>query len=183
LVVLTADGLWNFVTEPAALVVIAATLVIAWPLGRQMASRYRCYRAAAVLFIVAVGMIVALTLTPYEQAGIPLPRPPHFLQQLGDGQLIWAQVVAPPDDSEEVANIAIYLPAGFLGRFVWGSTGRATGFGLVLSVFVEICQYGVIGRAGSITDIRNNVLGALFGALVAKATVYGWRRRMAPNVH
>ena len=93
-------------------------------------------------------MIVALTLTPNDRDAIPLPRPPHFLQQLGDGRLIWSKIVTPPDDAEEVANIAIYLPAGILGLFVWGSVGRATSFGLVLAVFVETCQYGVIGRAG-----------------------------------
>lgn len=173
---LTADGLWRFVTEPAVIVVIAATFAVAWPLGRRMAIRYRCPPVVAILFIVAVGMIVALTLTPNDHA-IPLPRPPHFLQQLGDGRLIWSKIVTPPDDAEEVANIAIYLPAGILGLFVWGSVGRATSFGLVLAVFVETCQYGVIGRAGSITDIRNNVLGAFFGALLAKVIVFGLRHR------
>jgi glycopeptide antibiotics resistance protein len=169
--------LWEFVTAPAAFVVIIATFAIAWPLGRRMAARYRCSPAIAILFVIAIGAILALTLTPSEPSGIPFPRPPHFLQQLGDGRLIWANLVTPPDDSEELANIAIYLPAGFLGRFVWGSVGRATSVGLVLTIFIETCQYGVIGRAGSITDIRNNTLGAFFGALLAAMIIHGRRRR------
>jgi nitrate/nitrite transporter NarK len=177
--VLTAGGLWGFITTPAAVAVTVATLAVARPFGRRLATRYGCSRAVAVLFVIAVGVVLALTLTPNQPSGIPLPRPPHFLQQLGDGRLIWAKLVTPPDDSEELANIAIYLPAGFLGRFVWGSVGRATSFGLVLTVFVETCQYGVIGRAGSVTDIRNNTLGAFFGALLAALVIYGRRRRAA----
>ena len=173
---LTADGLWIFITEPAALVVLAATLSTAWPLGRHLARRYQCRTATAVLFVVAVGLILAFTLTPDETAA-GNPRPPQFVQQLGHPRLIWAYLVAPPDDPEELANIAIYLPAGFLGRFVWGSVRRATGTGLILTVFVETCQYGLVGRAGSITDIRNNALGALLGALLAATYIHARRYR------
>jgi glycopeptide antibiotics resistance protein len=179
--VLTAEGLWNFLTGPAALAVIVATLAVAWPLGRRLADRYQCPRAAAVLFIVTVGLILALTLTPSEPtAGIP--RPLHFVYLLDSPRLVWAQLIAPPDDSEELANIAIYLPAGFLGRHVWGSVARATGAGLALTVFVETCQYGVIGRAGSITDIRNNALGAFIGAVLAATVVHARRYRADPIV-
>lgn len=176
---LTADELWNFITEPAALAVIAATLATAWPLGRRLSNRYQCSRAAAVLFVVAVGLILALTLTPNAPAtGIPLPQPPHFVYQLGHPRLVWAMLITPPNDAEELANIAVYLPAGFLGRYVWSSVGRATGVGLALTVFVETCQYGVIGRAGSITDIRNNALGAFLGALLAAVIVHVRRYRI-----
>ena len=76
-----------------------------------------------------------------------------------------------------MANIAISFPAGFLGRFVWGSVGRATGFGLALTVFVETCQYGVIGRAGSITDIRNNALGAFLAIAGCSTIIHGQGRQ------
>ena len=70
---LTAEGLWIFVTEPAVLVLVVTTLAVAWPLGRRMADRYRCSRLAAILFVVAVGMLVALTLTPNAPpTGIPI---------------------------------------------------------------------------------------------------------------
>ena len=170
---LTAEGIWNFVTGPAALAVIAATLAVAWPLGRRLADHYQCPRVAAVLFVIAVGFILALTLTPNASAGV---QPPHFVHQLDHPRLVWAMLTAPPGDSEELANIAIYLPAGFFGRYVWGSVGRATGAGLVLTSFVETCQYGVVGRAGTITDIRNNALGAFIGAVFAATVVHSRRR-------
>jgi len=175
--VLTAAGLWAFATEPAALAVIVLVSAVAWPLGRRIADRRRCSRAVAILFIVAVGAIVALTMTPNEPpTGVQLPRPPHFVQQLGDPSLVWATATALPNDSEQWANIALYLPVGFLGWFVWRSVTRASGFGLALTMFVETCQYGIVGRAGSITDIRNNTAGAVVGAVLAAAALRALRR-------
>ena len=173
--VLTAGGLWAFATEPATLAVVAGVLAVLWPLGRRIADRQRCSRTIALLFVVAVGAIVALTMTPNEPA-TGLPQPPHFVQQFSDPSLIWAMATALPDDSEQWANIALYLPVGVLGRFVWRSATRAIGFGMALTVFVETCQYAIVGRAGSITDIRNNTAGAAVGALLAAAAFRSLRR-------
>jgi glycopeptide antibiotics resistance protein len=176
--VLTATGLWRFATGPATVAVCVAVLAVAWPLGRRIAERCRCPRTVAVLFVVAAGLILALTLTPSEP-GAGLPQPPHFVHQLGHPRLVWATITAAPGDAEQWANIALYLPLGFLGRFVWRSAARASGFGLALTAFVETCQYGIVGRAGSITDIRNNTAGAVLGALAA-ATTARLLRRAAP---
>jgi glycopeptide antibiotics resistance protein len=124
----------------------------------------------AALFVVAVGVVVALTLTPSEPApGVPVVVPPHFLEQIGDPRLVWSLLTAAPADAEQVANIALYVPVGLLGRLVWRRVGPATLAGLALTVAIETCQYSIIGRAGSITDIRNNTAGALLGALAAAA--------------
>jgi hypothetical protein len=180
--VLTAEGLWAFITEPTALAVVVAALVVAWPLGRRLADHSHCTRASAILFVVAVGMVVALTMTPNESpTSTGVPMPPHFLLQLGDGHLIWEKLTAAPDDSEQWANIALYLPIGFLGRLVWRSAARAAGFGLALTVFIETCQYGIVGRAGSITDIRNNTAGAILGALFAATAARFRGRRTRPH--
>jgi glycopeptide antibiotics resistance protein len=176
---LTAAGLWSFVIQPTALAALVLTFAVAWPIGRRIADHYRCPRAIAVLFVLAVGLVVALTMTPNE----PAPRviepaaPPHFLTQLHDGHFPWSALIAPPDDSEQVANIVLYIPVGFLGRLVWRSAVRAAGFGMALTVFIETCQYGIVGRVGSITDIRNNTAGAILGAALAAATIEVLRRR------
>lgn len=175
--VLTAAGLWAFATEPAALAVMAVVAAVAWPLGRRLADRRGCPLPIAISFVVAVGVIVALTMTPNEPpTGVLLPRPPHFVQQLGDPSLVWATATALPNDCEQWANIALYLPVGLLGWFVWRSVTRASGFGLALTMFVETCQYGIVGRAGSITDIRNNAAGAVLGAVFAAAAFRALRR-------
>ncbi len=167
---MTAEGLWTFVSGPAALAVLLATAVLAWPAGVRIARRRGCSRLAAVLFVVAVGVIVGLTLTPSRPAsGVVEALPPHYLTQIDDLRLVWATLTAAPSDAEQLANIALYLPVGLLGGFVWRGPARATLFGVALTVAIETCQYGIIGRAGSLTDIRNNALGALLGALVAFA--------------
>jgi glycopeptide antibiotics resistance protein len=168
-IVLTTIGLWTFVAQPATLAVLGATLLLAWPISHRFADRYRCPRAAAVAFVITVGVVLALTVTPNEpENGILLPFPPHYLSLLmNDPAGLWAQFTLLPRDAEQVANIALYVPVGLLGVFVWRSTVRAALFGMVLTFAIETCQYAIIGRAGSLTDIRNNTAGAVLGALVA----------------
>lgn len=176
---MTAQGLWAFITGPAAVGVFLATALLAWPVGVRIARGRRCSRAAAVLLVAAVGVIVALTLTPHRTApGVAEVLPPHYLTQIGDVRLVWSRLTAAPSDDEQLANIALYLPVGMLGRLVWHGAGRATLAGTALTVVIETCQYGIIGRAGSLTDIRNNSLGALIGA-VAAAIVIGALARSA----
>jgi glycopeptide antibiotics resistance protein len=164
------QDLWHFILGRAALAVLVATAVLAWPVGRRVAERFGRSRAAAVLFVAAVGVVMALTLTPnYPVPGEPTAVSPHFLHHITDADMAWMALTSVPFDSEQIANIALYVPVGLFGRFVWGSTLRAAAFGMALTVFVETCQYGIVGRDGSITDIRNNAAGALLGALVAAA--------------
>jgi glycopeptide antibiotics resistance protein len=174
---MTVDGLWDFVAEPATLAVLLATALLAWPVGRRIAGRFRCPRAAAVLLVVAVGVVVALTLTPSRPApGVVEVLPPHYLTEIGKPRLVWARLTGAPSDAEQVANIALYVPIGLLGVFVRRSALRATLFGLALTVVIETCQYGIIGRAGSLTDIRNNTAGVLVGAVVAAGVLRGVSR-------
>lgn len=176
---LIADALWGFVTEPAPLTVLAVTLLAVWPAARRIARRTGCRPFVAALFVLSVGVVVALTLTPAEPPpGVPVTAPPHFLAQVDHPRLVWSLLTAPPSDAEQIANIALYLPVGLLARLVWRRTLPATLIGAALTVAIETCQYSIIGRAGSITDIRNNTVGALLGALAAAAVRWvGPRRR------
>jgi VanZ family protein len=64
------------------------------------------------------------------------------------------------------------VPIGLVGRFVWGSAARAALAGAALTIFIETCQYGIVGRAGSFTDMRNNTAGAVLGALIAAGAAH-----------
>jgi glycopeptide antibiotics resistance protein len=158
--------------------VLLVTAIAAWPLGRLIANRFGRSRAAAVLFIAAVGVVMALTLTPnYPTPGQLTDMPPHFLQYLGNPHMVWAALTSPPADSEQIANIALYVPVGLFGRFVWRSAIGAAAFGIALTIVIETCQYGIPGRDGSLTDIRNNAVGAILGALLGAVAARVAERR------
>jgi MFS family permease len=163
--------LWHSGIALATLALVV-TFVVAWPVGRLIADRVGRPRVATVLFVAAVGVVMALTLTPnYPGPEDFLPPPPHFLHYIGDTHRIWAALTAPPSDPEQIANIALYVPVGLFGRFVWRSAIGAAAFGTALTVVIETCQYGIVGRDGSLTDIRNNAAGAILGALIGAVAI------------
>jgi len=164
--VATVRDLWHSGTALATLAILV-TFVVAWPVGRLIADRFGRPRVATALFVAAVGVVMALTLTPNYPGPVDFtPPPPHFLHYIGDMGRVWAALTAPPTDPEQIANIALYVPVGLFGRFVWRSAIGAVAFGTALTVVIETCQYGIVGRDGSLTDIRNNAAGAILGALI-----------------
>jgi glycopeptide antibiotics resistance protein len=177
-IVLTSLGLWRIVAEPVTLAVLGATLLLAWPIGRRLAARYCCSKVVVVALVISVGVVFALTLTPSEPvAGVYTVLAPHYLWLLkNDPAALWAQFTSLPRDAEQLANIALYAPVGLLAGFAWRSTVRASLFGMALTIAIETCQYGIIGREGSLTDIRNNTAGAILGALAAAAVLHSVRR-------
>jgi MFS family permease len=165
--VVTVRDLWHSGIGIAG-VALVVTAAVAWPIGRLIADRFDRPRAAAALFVASVGTVIALTLTPHYPGPVDfLPPPPHFLHYIGDLHRVWAALTAPPTDAEQIANITLYVPVGLFGRFVWRSTIGAAAFGTALTVVIETCQYWIVGRDGSLTDIRNNAVGAILGALLA----------------
>jgi hypothetical protein len=166
----------EFIHNPVPLTVFAVAVVIAWPIGHLIAKRCRRSRTAAALLVAAVGFVVALTLTPDFDYSPAVPLPPHYLTLIDNPRVVWAQLIQPPSDAEQVANILFFVPVGLFAGWFWKSVVRASLFGLALTVTIETCQYDIPGRAGSFTDIRNNTLGAIAGALLA-ATAY-WTARL-----
>ncbi|WP_199516372.1 VanZ family protein [Nucisporomicrobium flavum] len=169
---MTTQSFITFISNPVPQVVFAIFLAVAWPLSR-FAGRDRRRRIVAALFVASAGMIVALTATPsYADPASFAAIPPHFLTQLDEPRLILAKLIAAPSDMEQIANIALYVPLGVFGRLLLRSTTRATLAGFLLVFTIETIQYAIPGRAGSITDIRNNVLGTFLAAVATAAVVY-----------
>ncbi|MEV4703904.1 VanZ family protein [Actinoplanes sp. NPDC049316] len=168
---MTTQSLLTFISNPVPQIVFAVFLACAWPLSR-FAGRDTRRRLIAALFVASVGVIVALTATPsYADPASFAAIPPHFLTQLDQPRLILGKLVAAPSDAEQVANVALYVPLGIFGRLLLRSSARATIVGFLLVLTIETIQYVIPGRAGSITDIRNNVLGTFLGAIVTAAIV------------
>jgi MFS family permease len=163
--------LWHSGIALATLALLV-TLVVAWPVGRLIADRFGRPRVATALFVAAVGLVMALTLMPNYPGPVDFtPPPPHFLYYIDDMGRVWAALTAAPTDPEQIANIALYVPVGLFGRFVWRSAIGAAAFGTALTVVIEMCQFWIVGRDGSLTDIRNNAAGAILGAVVGAVAV------------
>ncbi|BCJ54240.1 hypothetical protein Asp14428_57150 [Actinoplanes sp. NBRC 14428] len=159
-------GLLTFIRHPVPQLIFAAFVVLSWPLS-GLAGRDTHRRLAAAALVVSAGAIIALTATPsFADPATFAANPPHFLTLLDRPGLLARQLVAPPSDLEQVANIALYVPLGISGAMLWRRWLPATAFGFLLVLAIETVQYVIPGRAGSITDIRNNTLGALLGAVL-----------------
>jgi hypothetical protein len=65
--------------------------------------------------------------------------------------------------SDLIANVALFVPLGFLLAF--GGVPRPLVLGFLLSAAIEICQEFIPGRFPSLLDVATNALGAGIGAL------------------
>ena len=87
-----------------------------------------------------------------------------------------------PGRGDALANILLYMPFGFF--FVLGfrrGTAQnvglvlATAIGALLSLSIELTQYDDASRVTSFSDFYTNTVGALLGALAAKAVGASFR--------
>src|SRR5690242_20120189 len=95
------DIAWAVATEPATLALLLLTLAVAWPLGRPGG-------AAGVLFVLALGIVLAATTTthrPYFSLG----GVHHYLQGFADPGRVFGHFAG---NRERVANIVLFLPLG-----------------------------------------------------------------------
>jgi glycopeptide antibiotics resistance protein len=106
------------------------------------------------LFAYLLCMIVLITLMPFR---FQWPTRVHILTTAGLFDVL--------------TNISLFLLLGFCYRLVrhdqhdrWGV--RTLGFGVVLSVSIELAQLFLRGRYSSVADIASNSLGAWGGALL-----------------
>lgn len=68
-----------------------------------------------------------------------------------------------------INNIVLFVPLGFLFQVTRRRTGwrfllQALGFGVLVSIAVEVCQLFLPDRDSSLIDVATNGLGALLGA-------------------
>jgi VanZ family protein len=99
--------------------------------------------------------------------------PPH---DIGPVATFLASIWERPGRGDALANVLLYMPLGFffLLGFRRGSAQNvglvlATVIGALLSLSMELTQYYDEGRVTSFSDFYTNTVGALLGALAAKA--------------
>ena len=109
------------------------------------------------LYVIAVAVVV---LTPVSYAGIvhriaAFIRADLGLDFFGSGWIEFA------------ANIAMFLPLGFLLTLLFRHPWYGTILAVVLSAGVEIAQIVIPDRQASVRDVISNTIGAAVGAFLA----------------
>ncbi|TQJ30607.1 VanZ like protein [Microbacterium sp. SLBN-146] len=108
-------------------------------------------------YVLAVALVV---LTPVSYEGVihaisDLARDGLGIDWFGSGWIEFA------------ANIAMFVPLGFLLTLLFRHHWYGVAIALALSALVEIAQIVIPSRQPSVRDIVANVLGAAIGAVLA----------------
>jgi VanZ family protein len=99
---------------------------------------------------------------------------PHKFIEGSDGFLSWPTHTEPTgkiDPLEVIANVALFLPFGFLlhakrmlrGRDYWTSAAVVLALGMLVSLSFESMQYFLPGRTSSLLDVLANASGTVLG--------------------
>ncbi|MEO8140895.1 MAG: VanZ family protein [Gemmatimonadota bacterium] len=121
-------------------------------------------RLASAFLGYLLGVVVLVTLVPFDFSAAA----PH--------NLLWGGAL-----SDALANVAMFVPLGFLFRLTREPRGDRWGIqplflGLLLSALIETAQLFLPSRLSSPLDVATNGLGAWLGAIAADALV----RRLRP---
>jgi len=149
------DIAWSVATEPATLFLLLLTLAVAWPLGRAGG-------ATGVLFVLALGIVLAATTTtylPYFSFG-GVDRYLHGFAHPGQ---VFGHFAG---NRERVANIVLFLPLGLFGTLLWRRPLLVLAGCCALTFTIEGWQ-GYIGRTADAADVLHNSAGAAIGVVTA----------------
>ena len=136
-------------------------------------ARYaRSSRLVAYLSVAYLLLVVYASLYPFTDWRVPNDEATRFL--FGG----WPPYIVA---SDVVLNILAYMPLGLLLSLLW--MGRAPGWvavvlsaaaGMLLSLSIEFAQAYLATRVSSSVDVLTNSIGALWGAVAARAWGERW---------
>jgi hypothetical protein len=169
--VLDPHVIWNVVNQWPLLSILAATAVVAWPLGRRL---HRGPRGVA--FVAVLGAVLAATTTTPLPHFSPGAVHPYLAEFRHPAYLLGGFA----STDEKLANIGLFLPLGLLATLLWRRPLTVTAAAAVLSFAIESWQ-SVIGRTGDAVDVVHNTFGALLGAAVAWAVLSARSRHGRPG--
>lgn len=116
---------------------------------------------AAVLLIAYSGLIASLTLSDPSTGAWAFSFADRLATSASDGNLAWSQ-------TEVLANIALFVPAGFLLALVLNRPWVAAALCILGSVLIEYVQARYLPlRVGTGADVLHNGYGAVLGAALA----------------
>lgn len=122
------------------------------------------HRIVALALVAAYLLVVAhLTLTDPSQGAWAFDLADRIATRLSGGELTWSE-------TEVLANIALFVPLGFLLTLVVHSAALASAACAALSAGIEYAQLTLLPtRVPTLDDVVHNALGGLVGAVVAAA--------------
>jgi VanZ family protein len=145
---------------------IAATMTIAAVgallSGRALAARYGGTRLTAAALVLYVGLVVALTCSPRADSDTGFAGFSDAVRHALRTDVLRSRVLTPLSGAEELVNVLLYVPLGFL--LVWLTRRPLTALVALVafSVVVEVWQ-GFVGRSLDVGDVLHNVWGAVLG--------------------
>ena len=152
----------DYLSSPVPLAVLAAAVILAWPLGRLLRRG-----ALGVILVLALGLVFAATTTTYlpyyDSGGVH-----GYLTEFADRAYLVRGFGSTP---EKLANIALFVPLGLLGTLMWRRPVLVFAACVTLTFLIEAWQ-GFIGRGGDAVDVVHNSAGGLIGVLLVRAWTY-----------
>ena len=126
--------------------------------------------AAGGLLVVYALLVVRLTLAPASSETGIFDLLARLAGTVSGNRLDWAE-------TEVLANVALFIPFGFLLAMVLGRVGLSVLLCVVVSVFIELAQDRFLpSRVPTIDDVWHNGIGGAIGAAAAWP-VNQWLRR------
>lgn len=149
----------NRIGSPRTMECMSASAIIRW--------------SAGVLLALYTVVIAKLTLQPASAEQHTFTLLDRTMTRVSGGRLDWSQ-------TEMLANIALFIPAGFLLAVVLRRVWAGIALCLLASICIELAQYKYLPtRVPTMDDVQRNTIGGAIGACVA-GLLSAWTGRGRP---
>lgn len=119
------------------------------------------HRLVALVLVALYSLLVAhLTLTDASHGAWAFDLADRVALRASGGELTWTQ-------TEVLANVALFVPLGFLLAIAVGRVWPAVSLCLLGSAGIEWFQTTLTSRVPTVDDVVHNTMGGLVGALAA----------------
>jgi glycopeptide antibiotics resistance protein len=126
---------------------------------------------AGILLVLYAVVIARLTLAPAASESGTFGLPNHTMLHVSDRRVVWSQ-------TEVLANIALFVPAGLLLSIGLGRAWAGAILCVLVAAGIELAQRRYLpSRVPSVLDIEHNGLGGLIGALLGWPIAHSLRLR------
>lgn len=126
-------------------------------------------RSAGALLALYTVVVAKLTLQPAAAEERAFGLLDRVMSHLSSGRLDWTE-------TELLANIALFIPAGFLLAVVLGRVWASVLLCLTASICIELAQYRYLPtRVPTMDDVQRNTIGGAIGAVVAWPAAHALR--------